>query len=102
MRVRWTPKSVEDMQRISDYLAQHVPHYRQPTLQKLYYGLRALKNAPFSGRPGQEDGTRELLFLPMPYVAVYRVREEIIHILRIFHTSQHRPGTSSPTEPGVH
>jgi plasmid stabilization system protein ParE len=79
------------LQGISDYLRQHYPHYRQPTMRKLYQTIRSLKDAPHRGRPGAEEGTRELLFPPMPYVAVYRVREQSIEVLHIWHTSQHRP-----------
>ena len=74
MRIRWTPPAAADMQSISDYLKEHHAHYRQPTLQKLYQGIRALKDAPYRGRPGRVEGTRELLFAPMPYVVVYSVR----------------------------
>jgi hypothetical protein len=59
------------MQAISDYLKEHHPHYRQPTMRKLYQDIRALKNMPHIGRPGRIEGTRELFFAPMPYVAVY-------------------------------
>lgn len=90
MRVRWTHAAAADLQSISDFLKEHHPQYRQPTLRKLYQRLRALKETPYIGRPGIEGGTRELLFPPMPYVAVYRVREDSVEILRIFHTSQNR------------
>lgn len=91
MRIRWTNAAAADMQNISDYLKVHHPHYRQPTMWKLYERIRALKEAPFIGRPGRENGTREILFPPMPYVAVYRVRENSIEVIRVFHTAQDRP-----------
>lgn len=79
------------MQGISDYLKDNNPHYRQPTMRKLYERIRGLREAPHIGRPGREGGTREILFPPMPYVAVYRVRENNIEIVRIYHTAQDRP-----------
>ncbi len=75
---------------ISDYLRNHHPKYRQATMRKLYERIRALKDAPYVGRPGSVEGTRELLFHPMPYIAVYHVREQSIEIWRIYHTSQNR------------
>jgi hypothetical protein len=36
MRIRWTPPAVADLQHINDYLKEHHPHYRQPTMRKLY------------------------------------------------------------------
>ena len=73
MRIRWTAAAAADLQGISDYLKEHHPHYRQPTIRKLYETIRLLKQAPYRGRAGTEEGTREILFPPLPYVAVYRV-----------------------------
>jgi plasmid stabilization system protein ParE len=36
MRIRWTPAAAADLQHISDYLKSRHPHYRQPTIRKLY------------------------------------------------------------------
>ncbi|MBV9303860.1 MAG: type II toxin-antitoxin system RelE/ParE family toxin [Acidobacteriaceae bacterium] len=90
MRIRWTHAALADLQQISVYLKQHHPIYRQPTLRKLYETMRTLKHAPHRGRPGVEEGTRELLFPPMPYIAVYRVKEETVEVLRIYHAAQDR------------
>ena len=86
MRIRWTPPAVTDLQQISDYLKEGKPHYRQATMRKIYEKIQTLKQTPHIGRPG----TRELLFLPMPYVVVYRVHDDAIEVWRIWHTSQSR------------
>jgi addiction module RelE/StbE family toxin len=91
MQIRWTPAATADLQHINDYLKQRHPHYRQPTMRKVYEAIRALKDSPYRGRPGREEGTREILFPPMPYVAVYRVRQQSIEVLRIYHAAQDRP-----------
>ncbi len=67
MRIRWTPAAAADLQHINDYLKDHHPHYRQPTMRKLYEAIGSLKLLPHRGRPGRENGTREILFPPMPY-----------------------------------
>ncbi|MGO9264404.1 MAG: type II toxin-antitoxin system RelE/ParE family toxin [Candidatus Binataceae bacterium] len=91
MRIRWTPAAAADLQHISDYLKDHHPHYRLPTIRKLYEAIRSLKDLPHRGRPGREEGTREILFPPLPYVAVYRVKEQTIEVVRIYHPAQDRP-----------
>jgi plasmid stabilization system protein ParE len=78
------------MKGISDYLKHHSPQFCQPTMRKLYEKIRSLKETPYIGRPGRIEGTRELLFSPMPYIVVYRVMEQTIEIWRIWHTSQSR------------
>ena len=72
MRIRWTPAAAAHLQHISDYLKDRRPDYRERTMRKLYDAIRGLKQWPTRGRPGKEEGTREILFPPMPYVAVYR------------------------------
>jgi plasmid stabilization system protein ParE len=57
-------------------------------MRKLYGTIRELKQWPGRGRPGREEGTREIFFPPTPHAAVYRVREQTIEIMRIYHTSQ--------------
>lgn len=59
-------------------------------MRKLYGTIRELKGWPARGRPGDEKGTREILFPPTPYVAVYRVREQTIEVVRIYHAAQDR------------
>src|SRR6202790_1046601 len=85
MRIRWTATAVADLEHISDYLKDRYPHYRQPTLRKLYESIRSLNQSPHRGRLGREDGTRELLFPPLPYIAVYRVKERRFTALRVYH-----------------
>jgi addiction module RelE/StbE family toxin len=91
MRIRWTPAAARDLQQISDYLKDHHPQYREPTLRKMYASVQSLKERPQRGRAGREEGTRELLFPPLPYIAVYRVKEQTIEVLRTYHGAQARP-----------
>ena len=91
MRIRWTPAAAADLEHIANYLKDHHPHYRQPTMRRLFGAISAVKDWPHSGRVGREDGTRELLFPPLPSVAVYRVKERSIEVLRIYHAPQNRP-----------
>ena len=45
---------------------------------------------PERGRVGLRAGTRELILAPMPYIIVYRIRENAVEILRLYHGSQDR------------
>ena len=60
-------------------------------MRKLYEAISSLQESPQRGRVGREAGTRELLFLPLPYIAVYRMKERTIEVLRIYHAAQNRP-----------
>jgi len=88
MCIRWTPAAAADFEQISNYLSNHHPRHRLPTVRKLYEAIRSLKEWPNRGRVGRVDGTRELLFPPLPYIAVYRVKDHSIEVLRIYHAAQ--------------
>ena len=91
MRLRWTPAAAADFENIDHYLQEHHPSYRTPTVLKLYNQIRSLKQFPNLGRPGRELGTRELLFPPLPYIVVYRLRDDAVEVLRIYHGSRNVP-----------
>ena len=91
MRIRWTLAAAADLEHIKDYLQEHYPHLARPTVLKLYEGVRSLKTMPHRGGAGREGGTRELVFTDLPYIAVYRVRQESVEILRIYHGARDRP-----------
>jgi toxin ParE1/3/4 len=40
---------------------------------------------------GREGGTRELVFTRLPYIVAYRVKEQDIEVLHIYHAAQQRP-----------
>jgi addiction module RelE/StbE family toxin len=90
MRIRWTAAAAADLEQIKDYLKERYPSFAQPTVLRLYQGVRSLKRTPYRGRQGREEGTRELVFAPLPYIAVYRVKKEAIEILHFHHTAQDR------------
>ena len=50
-------------------------------------GIGSLKDMPHRGRIGREEGTRELFFPLAPYVAAYRVKDQSIEILRVYHSA---------------
>jgi toxin ParE1/3/4 len=87
MRIRWTAAAAADLEQIKDYLKERYPSFAQPTVLRLYHSL---KRTPYRGRQGREEGTRELVFAPLPYIAVYRVKKEAIEILHFHHTAQDR------------
>jgi toxin ParE1/3/4 len=91
MRVRWTPAAAQDLQNIKEYLQENYPHFAQATTVELYDTIRSLKTSPYRGRNGREEGTRELVFTRLPYIAVYRVLEHDVEVLHISHGAQNWP-----------
>jgi ParE toxin of type II toxin-antitoxin system, parDE len=55
------------------------------TIRDLYGKVREFKQFPYLGKEGRKRGTRELVFTRLPFIAVYRVKNETIEVLRIWH-----------------
>jgi len=87
-RIRWAPAAADDLQAIRDYLSERYPARALSTVRKLYDAARSLKKFPDRGRPGQAENTRELVTAPLPYIIVYRVDSDIVHIFRVIHGAE--------------
>lgn len=85
-RIRWTPEAADQLEAI-------VLHIQKDNAEAAYSIARAildriddLENFPAIGRPGELQGTRELV--SGPYVIVYRLKDDVAEILHIWHGAQ--------------
>jgi toxin ParE1/3/4 len=91
MRLRWTTPAANDLYAIVEHIQQDNPVAASEVAQAIYDGCDALIRFPYRGRRGRIDGTRELVFPGLPYIAVYRVRDPVVEIARIYHGAQDWP-----------
>ena len=92
MEVRWSEPAADDLERICDRIARDNPEAARRVAQTIYNGCGHLKDTPYIGRASlRMSGRRELVFPPLPYIAVYQVKNEIVEISRIFHGAQDWP-----------
>ena len=88
MRVSWTSEAADDLERIAEVIARDRPDAALRTARTIYEGIASLESHPNRGRLGWVQGTREMVFAPLPYLAVYRVNTQGVEILHIYHGSQ--------------
>jgi addiction module RelE/StbE family toxin len=88
MRVRWSTDAANDLEQITERIAEHRPNSALRVARRIYRRLASLAKSPNHGRVGWVEGTRELVLAPLPYVAVYRVAADAIEILHIYHGAQ--------------
>jgi toxin ParE1/3/4 len=88
MRLRWTAPSVQDLYNITRYIRRDNPTAAREVAKTIYDGCESLIESPRRGRKGKQPGTRELVFSPLPYIAVYRVTPDTVEILHIWHAAQ--------------
>jgi addiction module RelE/StbE family toxin len=91
MQVRWTRPASRDLEHITERIYQHNPIAARQVAKTIFDRCMGLDLFPNRGRIGRISGTRELVFAPLPYIAIYRVKQETVDILRIIHTSQNWP-----------
>lgn len=91
MFIRWSREAAEDIERIGRRIQQDKPTAARSVVLTLYRGITELRTFPNRGRGGRIEGTRELVFPSLPYIAVYRVRGEAVEVVRIYHAAQDWP-----------
>ncbi len=91
MELRWTEEAAADLEHITDYLFQNAQERAAELVRGIYNAAAALLTFPYRGRVGKKEGTRELVLASLPYVVVYQVSGEVIHIVRILHGAQKWP-----------
>ncbi|HXX24695.1 MAG TPA: type II toxin-antitoxin system RelE/ParE family toxin [Terriglobia bacterium] len=92
MRIRWAEPAASDLTNICDYIRDHdAPGTARRVALTIYESVKSLARFPHRGRPGRRQGTRELVLPPLPFLAIYRIRGDVIEILRILHGAQSWP-----------
>jgi len=91
MQIRWLRAALRDLDSEMDYIAER----DREAAVRMYALIREktslLAQFPELGRPGRVFGTRELVLERYPYIIPYRVKNDAVEILRIFHTSRKQP-----------
>lgn len=91
MQLRWSEEAADDLERIANYLFEKTPQHAPELVRTVYNAPHALLTSPHRGRPGKKEGTRELVLSPLPYIVVYRIAGDAIHLVRILHGAQKWP-----------
>ncbi|MFN3464343.1 MAG: type II toxin-antitoxin system RelE/ParE family toxin [Terricaulis sp.] len=90
MRIVWRSRAEQELTRQLAHLAAENPFASERMRDRVERRVIALIHFPNTGRPARRKGVRELVISGTPYIAVYRVRGDVIEIIRFFHASQNR------------
>jgi plasmid stabilization system protein ParE len=91
MRVRWLRKALRNLDEEATYIAADDPAAARLVVQRILEAVAQLADQPGLGRPGRVPNTRELVVLNTRYIVPYRVRSNVVEVLRVFHTSRKPP-----------
>ena len=92
MRVRWLRKARLNLDSIHAYIAHDNPQAASRVIQQIVERVDDLAANPNldTSRPGRVAGTRELV-IPPSYIIPFRIKGEVLQVIRVFHTRQRWP-----------
>jgi plasmid stabilization system protein ParE len=82
-QIRWTTEASDQLEAAVKRILEDDPAAARNVAQAVIDRIERLVIFPALGRPGEVNGTRELV--SSPYVVVYRFTDEIVEILHIWH-----------------
>jgi toxin ParE1/3/4 len=91
VHVKWLEVALDSLISEAEYISQDSPAAADRTVVAVLHAVEILKRFPASGRPGRVAGTRELVVSGTPYIAPYRVRDDTIELLLVFHAARKWP-----------
>ena len=91
MRLRWLRTATFSRFEQLDYVARDNPSAAVRLDREIARQTNLLKDHPLIGRQGRVPGTRELAIVGSPYLAVYRIKNKRVEVLRILHGAQQWP-----------
>jgi toxin ParE1/3/4 len=91
VKIVWTEPARRDLRQIFEYIAEDSPKAASKLLAVIKERAALLQGNPHMGRVGRVDGTRELVIAGTPYILPYRMEENKIQILAVFHGARQWP-----------
>ncbi|MDP3878016.1 MAG: type II toxin-antitoxin system RelE/ParE family toxin [Methylobacter sp.] len=91
MKIVWTEPARQDLREIFEYIAEENPNAARALLAEIRKRAGSLENNPELGRLGRVEGSRELVLTGTQYILPYRVKEQWIQILAVFHSARKWP-----------
>ncbi len=88
MQINWTGDAIADLTEIRQYIAQDNPGTANHAAVRILEAIELLKEQPGMGRRGRVHGTRELVIPGLPFIIPYRVINNSLQILRVFHAAR--------------
>lgn len=91
MELRWTPSALQDLEEAGAYVMQDNPRAAVAMGKRVLEAVEYLPSHPALGRPGRLRGTRELVVSGTPFIVIYRVRVDLVQVLRVLHHARKWP-----------
>ena len=91
MQIVWLKTALKNLDDLSAYIAQDNTIAASQMVNLITSQVKLLSMQPAMGRPGRVLGTRELVISNTQYLVPYRIKNNTVEVLRVFHTSRQLP-----------
>lgn len=92
MKITWSPRALERVQEITDYIAKDNVEAARLLAIELFGAVERLKDFPRSGRMVPEAGRADIReVIHEKYRIVYRIEKQQVSILTVRHSRQRLP-----------
>jgi toxin ParE1/3/4 len=89
--IRWLRRALANLDAAAAFVALDNPAAAARLVDTIARTVELLARHPGLGRPGRVEGTRELVVADTPYLVPYRVRNNVVEILRVFQGARKWP-----------
>jgi toxin ParE1/3/4 len=90
VKVRYLERAVNDLIKIEEHLRSESPRGAARIGSRIRKRADDLAQFPFQGTKSRRADLFQLYVAKTPYILIYRVKGEEVHIITIVHTSQRR------------
>ena len=91
LKVWWLKRALANLEAEAKYISRDSHAAAQRVVMAIEQAVKLLASHPSLGRAGRVERTRELVVTGTPYIIPYRVREDRVEVLRVFHASRKWP-----------
>lgn len=92
-RIVWLPTASRDIRRLRRFLEVNSPSAAKRAVLKMLTGAEILAEHPEAGGPLNDGTGRRELVLPFgagAYVLRYRIEDQAVYIIRVWHSKENR------------
>jgi plasmid stabilization system protein ParE len=82
---------LRDLETIGGFIARDNPTAAAKIVARIFDQTGLLAQHPHIGRVGRIKETRELVVTDTPFIAAYRVKEDRVEVLAVFHGARRWP-----------
>ncbi len=91
MKVIWSRRGIRHLVQLRERIEKDSEQNAALVAGRILKAVELLQTHPGMGRPGRVLGTRELVVSDTPYIIPYRMRQERLELIAIFHGRQKWP-----------